>query len=288
MKPRRSVIVLLSLVASFALGQSQSEEWSAVEKELGRGGKAQEGVYKVSFPRTDLAVRIGKTPVEASAGLGSWAAFRKDTSGGITDGDLVLLESEVNGVVSALQDHGLEVSAIHNHLLSEIPKVMYVHFFGRGDLSSLAAGIKAALATTKTPMVTARAASKPALGFDQKMVKGILGKPGNVSGKVLAFAFPRSYGISMHGVALPPGMGMATAINFQGAPGGVAATGDFVLKEPEVNGVISILRKGGVSVTAEHNHMLEDEPRTVFLHFWGEGKAEAVAKTLREAVDASK
>jgi len=132
------------------------------------------------------------------------------------------------------------------------------------------------------------AASKPALGFDQKMVEGILGKPGNVSGKVLAFAFPRSYGISMHGVALPPGMGMATAINFQGAPGGVAATGDFVLKEPEVNGVISILRKGGVSVTAEHNHMLEDEPRTVFLHFWGEGKAEAVAKTLREAVDASK
>ncbi|MGH9649349.1 MAG: DUF1259 domain-containing protein, partial [Terriglobales bacterium] len=127
--------------------------------------------------------------------------------------------------------------------------------------------------------------SKAAMTLDRKTIEEILGKPGTVNGAVLAFSFPRQHAIAMHGATLPPAMGMATAINFQPSPAGVAATGDFVLREAEVNPVIAALRQGEVKVTAVHNHLLDDDPRTVFVHFWAEGKAEPVAKSLRAALD---
>ena len=276
---------MVPLLIAAGLAQD-SADWGVVERVLGRAGKLQDGVYKVAFPRTDLHVRMGRTKVLAAAALGSWMAFRQDDAGAgvVADGDLVLLEPEVNGVISALVESGIEVSAVHNHLAGEQPEVLYVHFFARGDLGKIARGLKAALAVTATPTGPA-APSKAALTLDRKTIEAEMGKPGTVNGAVLAFSFPRQHAIAMHGAALPPAMGMATAINFQPSPEGVAATGDFVLREAEVNPVIAALRAGGVKVTAVHNHMLEDDPHTVFVHFWAEGKAESVAKSLREALN---
>ena len=287
-----STVLLLAAAAAAQAGP----DWSVAELILGRAGKLQDGIYKVAFPRTDLHVRMGRTPVLPAAALGSWIAFRQDGAGPgsdvVADGDLVLLEPEVNPVISALVEHGIEVSAVHNHLTGEQPEVVYVHFFARGELGKVAAGLKAALNATKTPTGPAAPAKPPSalngkttLSFDQKSIEAILGKPGTVNGAVLAFSFPRKHAIAMHGATLAPAMGMATAINFQPSPAGVAATGDFVLKEAEVNPVIAALRSGGVKVTAVHNHLLDDDPHTVFVHFWAEGKSDAVAKALRGALD---
>ena len=287
MKASRLFLALTTVLLLAAAGFPQTAaDWIVVERALGRAGKLQDGVYKVSFPRADLRVRMGGTQVLPAAALGSWMAFRQNDAGTgvVADGDLVLLEPEINGVISALVEHGIEVSAVHNHLTGEQPEVLYVHFFARGNLEKIAQGLKAALAVTATPTGPA-APSMAALTLDRKTIEDILGKPGTVNGAVLAFAFPRQHAIAMHGATLPPAMGMATAINFQPSPAGVAATGDFVLREAEVNPVISALRAGGVKVTAVHNHLLEDDPHTVFVHFWAEGKAEPVAKALRAALN---
>ncbi len=278
-------ISLLALCAG-AAGQ-KSPEWTAKIKDtLGREGKLDGGVYKVTYPRTDLHVRIGKTSVEPAAALTSWMAFRQEGGGCVVDGDLALVESEVTPAVSTLSLNGFEVSAVHNHLLGERPRVMYVHFFARGDLGKLATGLKNTLAQTRTPKAPAASEAKPS--YDTQAIEKVLGKPGTVNGPVLSFGFAREHRISTHGVVLPPPMGMATAINFQPSPAGVAATGDFVLREAEVDAVISALRAGGVAITAVHTHMLDAEPRMIFLHFWAEGSPEQVAKALKAALDETK
>lgn len=284
---RHALLPWLLLTFACAVSAQQRADWTVVQEKLGRAGTLQGDIYKVGFPRTDLVVHVGKTRVSPAAALGSWMAFRQDASGAVVDGDLVLLQAEVNPVVSALEEHGLEVTAIHNHLLDESPRLMYVHFFARGDLGKLAEGLKAALSQTRTPMGP-QAASHPAISFDRKSIETNLGTAGTVNGDVLAFAFPRQHRITMHGVEMAPAMGMATAVNFQASSLGVAATGDFVLREGEVNRVISALRAGGALVTAVHNHMLEDDPRTVFVHFWAEGAPDTVSKTLRQALDAAR
>lgn len=278
-------IAVLALCASCA-GQKSTEWTGTIKDTLGRAGKLDGGVYKVTFPRTDLHVRIGKTSVEPAAALTSWMAFRQEGGGAVVDGDLAVLESEVTPAVSTLSLNGFEVSAVHNHLLGERPRMMYVHFFARGDLGKLVNGLKNTLAQTRTPRAPAASEAKPS--YDTKAIESVLGKPGTVNGPVLSFGFAREHRISTHGVALPPPMGMATAINFQPSPAGVAATGDFVLREAEVDEVISTLRAGGVAITAVHTHMLDAEPRMIFLHFWAEGAPEQVAKALKAALDEAK
>jgi hypothetical protein len=276
-------LLLLSLPVA-AQSSREAPDWSAAEKVLGRAGKVQDGVFRVGFARTDIHARIGRTPLQPAAALGSWAAFRASGSGVVADGDLVLLEPEVNPVITVLQEHGFLVTALHNHLTGERPRVMYLHFFARGALLPIAETLKAALALTGTPAKPAPQ-SAAVITYGQKTIEGIQGKQGTTTGSVLSFSFPHAFVIRMHDEQMSPAMGMATAINFQPAPAGVAATGDFVLREKDVNPVIGELRKGGVVVTAVHNHMLDDEPRMIFVHFWAEGPAEAVAKTLRAALD---
>jgi len=281
-------ILPLLLAASFAAAQAAPSKWAGVDKNLGRSGQESDGVYKVGFPRTDLDVHIGGTKLEPGAALGSWAAFLNKAgrdSDVVTDGDLVVTSDELGGVVSALQSHQLEVSGIHNHLAGETPAVYYVHFFGRGTAAQLSSAVDAALKTTKTPRGPSPPAAAANITYDRATIEKLLGKQGQAKGKVLSFSFPRPHKITMHGQELPPAMGMATAINFQPAASGVAATGDFVLQESEVAGVLKRLRAADVNVAAVHNHLLEDEPRMVFVHFWVEGKAESVAKALRGALD---
>lgn len=289
----RTLLAVLVL-ASFSLAQttpkdSEAKQWEPAGKIIGKAGTLQNGIYKIGLPRTDLNVHIGATKIEPGAGLGSWMAFTFAETDTITDGDLVLTADEVNPVVSALQAGGIEVSAIHNHLIGEQPQVMYVHFFGKGKWEDLAKTLKSALNATKTPIPSGPppAAGSPSAFADQKTIETDLGKSGTVNGKVLQFSFPRSHSIAMHHQTLAPAMGMATAINFQPSSKGVAATGDFVLRESEVQGVVKALRDGGIWVTAMHNHLLDDEPRMVFVHFWAEGSADAVSRSLRAALDAA-
>jgi len=285
------IALLLFLLASFSFAQTSpaqsADEWQPVAKIIGKAGTLQNGVYKIGLPRTDLNVHIGATKVEPAAGLGSWMAFTFAETETICDGDLVLTPDEVNPVISALQAGGIEVSAIHNHLIGEEPQVMYVHFFGKGKRDELAQTLKKALEATKTPMGGIAAAIVLPDLPGQQVIETNLGKKGAQNGAVLQFGFPRQHPIAMHHENLAPSMGMATAINFQRSAKGVAATGDFVLRENEVQGVVKALRAGGIWVTAMHNHLLDDEPRMVFVHFWADGPAEAVSKTLRAALDAS-
>ena len=280
----RFALLLLVLLLTPPLN-AQQNEWSPVEQALGRAGTLSGGVYKVSFPRTDLQVSIGKTRLEPAAALGTWMAFRRSGADVVADGDLVVTAAELAPLTSALTESGIEISAIHNHLAGERPSVYYVHFFYRGRLEQVLAGLKRALSVTATPMLTAPADHPAVLPYDREPIEKTLGVKGSPKGVVLLFSFPREHAIHMREAELPPAMGMATAINFQPSPAGVAATGDFVLQESEAGTVVKKLREQGVLLTALHNHLMEDEPRTVFLHFWVEGPGQEVAAKLKRALD---
>lgn len=258
-------------------------DWHEVETILMRGGSAQPGgVYKFAFPRTDLAVDVDGVRVKPPLALGSWAAFTES----MVMGDLVLTENEVNDVISALQAGGIEQTALHNHLLGETPRIAYMHFEGHGDPPALARTLRSALAKTKTPLVPASSA-EPLLGIVTSEVDRILGATGKANSGVYQLTVPRGEKIVEGGMEIPPAMGVATAINFQPTESGRAVvTGDFVLIAKEVNPVIRALRRGGVHITALHSHMLNEQPRLFFMHFWGNDDALSLAKTLRSALDA--
>jgi hypothetical protein len=269
---------------------SKTTDWKDVEQALGRPGTLQPGeVYKVSFPRGDLAVTLDGVAIKPALALGSWMAF-KEIGGGhvMAMGDLVLLESEVAPVMDALQRDGIEQSALHNHLIGESPHVMYMHFDGHGDAAKLARTLHDALALTKTPMEPPAPppAPPPAIDLPVADLDRIIGRVGKIAGGTYQFAVPRAETIMEHGAEVPPSMGMANALNFQPTGNGRAAiTGDFVLLASEVNPVIRILRGGGVAVTAVHSHMLEETPRLFFMHFWANDDAKKLATTLRAALD---
>ena len=282
--------ILLLVAATPKTSTTAPTDWKDVEQSLGRAGTVQPGdVYKVSFPRGDLAVTLDGVAIKPSLALGSWTAF-KEIGGGhvMTMGDLVLLESEVTPVMDALQKGGIQQSALHNHLIGESPHVMYMHFDGHGDAAKLAHTLHDALALTKTPMgpMAAPPATPPAIELPTAELDRIIGRPGKIAGGTYQFAVPRAEKIIEHGAEVPPSMGMAIAINFQPTGQGRAAiTGDFVLVASEVNPVIRILRGGGIAVTALHSHMLEETPRLFFMHFWANDDAKKLATTLRSALD---
>jgi hypothetical protein len=226
--------------------------------------------------------------VQPALALGSWVAFEQvsDTEAMLM-GDLVLLESEVGPVLGKLQDVGIEQTALHNHLLHESPRVMYMHIAGRGAPARLARALHTALALTTTPFgAPAAAATAGGFGIDTAQIGQILGFHGRVNGGVYQVGVPRAEKITADGVEVPPSMGLATAINFQPTGAGKAAiTGDFVLIGNEVNPVIRALRDNGIAVTALHSHMLTDSPRLFFMHYWANDDALKLAHGLRAALD---
>mgnify|MGYP001791277272 CR=1 FL=1 len=264
-------------------------DWKEVEQALGRAGTLQPGgVYKVSFPRADLSVVADGVAIKPALALGSWVAFKESAAGqAMTMGDLVLLESEITPVVDALQRGGIEQSALHNHLIGETPHVMYLHFSGHGGAVNLATTLHDALALTKTPIAPSAApAPSPGLDLPNADLDRILRYTGKANGGVDQFSVPRAEKIVEHGMEIPPSMGTGTAINFQPTGNGRAAiAGDFVMIASEVNPVIRTLRAGGVQVTALHSHMLEEQPRLFFMHFWANDDAMRLASTLRSALD---
>jgi hypothetical protein len=245
-------------------------------------------VIKFGMPRKDLHIVLDGVEIKPGLALGSWAAFRRDGTGAMVMGDLVLTEDEVEPVMMKLQEGGIHESAVHNHLIGESPHVVYMHIASHGDPVQMAKVIHDAVALTKTPAPDAGPAAQAVadLGFDQKQVEQILGRAGKVNGGILQIGVPRTEQITDSGMTVPPSMGVATALNFQPTGNGKAAiTGDFVLLGSEVNPVMKALRQSGIAVTALHGHMLMEEPRLFFMHFWANDDALKLAKGLRSALD---
>jgi hypothetical protein len=286
----RSLGTLLALAVLLLTGgppaRAESEsDWPAVADAVGRAGELQGDVYRIAFPRADLKVTVDGVPIKTGLALGGWAAFTREAGRTVVDGDLVLLPEEINRVVTALQAGGLEVTALHNHLILESPHVMYLHFFGKGDAAALGRALRAAIAETATPSPAAAAPAAAPTPAWARAVEQSFGRSGRVRGGVLSIGVPRPEAIHADGAVLHPSMGMAHSFNFQETDNGrVAATGDFVLTDDEVNPVLRQLRAGGLWVTAIHNHLLHGMPPLVFMHFWGTGEPAQVGETLKQAL----
>lgn len=285
---RSRLLAIVALVATALALPVRAAEWSAVARALGRSGQVQAGnVYRVGMPRSDLKVTLDGVAIKPALALGSWVAFHRRADGQTTVmGDLVLTGREVNPVIDVLEGNGIEITALHNHLLRAAPATMYMHIDGRGDAVKLAAVLREALAKTGTPLAAAPAARPQRLDLDTAMLDRILGAKGSEAGGVYSFSFPRAAETRARGRPMPGSMGAATAINFQPTGAGKAATtGDLVLTAREVNPAIRALRAAGVEITAIHNHMLDDQPRLFYMHFWANEGAAKEARGLRAALD---
>ncbi len=274
-------VLLLPIVA-----RAQGVTTPPIDQALGRSGQKTGEVYKVSFPRTDLHVSVRGLAIKPGLALGSWAAFLGTDDNAMVMGDLVLLEGELNPVVAKLRSSGFDISAVHNHLLEETPRVMYVHYMGHGPAAQLATSLRAALSLSKTPLekptTAAEEAAPPAW---VKAVEDAVGRKGTFKGGVLSYGVARSDAITMGGMTIAPAAGVAEGINFQAADSGkVATAGDFVLTAEEVNPVISELQGRLISVTALHSHMLAEQPRLFFMHFWSVGSPESVGAGIKAAL----
>jgi hypothetical protein len=268
----------------------QQSDWSSVETVFGKKGTVQDNVFKISYPRSDLKVKVGDFNVAPGLALGSWIGFMdagKSMKGHDMDmggqtmmmGDLVLLDTELPEVLKKLISVELKVTAIHNHLINESPNIKYVHFSGSGDKVKLAEAIKSVLAITRTPLAPPQPSTQTT-GPDWSKVEAILGTSGKHNGLLLQYSFPRKEKLKESGMNMPAYMGMATAINFQMDGDKAAITGDFVLMADEINPVIKILVDNGITPTALHNHMIHDEPRLFMMHYWAVDNPEKLAKAL--------
>jgi len=283
-------------------------DWTKVADALGKSGAEMPGgVYRVGLLRTDLHVKLDGVDIKPTLALGSWLAFQGKGDATMVMGDLVLTEDEVGPVMKKLAENNIEITALHNHLLRAQPSTLYMHVLGHGDPAKLAAALHDGLALSKTPLGNATASAGPQapaavttssqapaagseqparLDLDTAMIDKVLGTKGKAAGGVYQVGIPRAETIKDGGMDVPIAMGSGEAINFQPTGGDKAAiTGDFVLTAKEVNPVLRALRENGIEVTAVHNHMLDDEPRLFFMHFWANDDAAKLAKGLRAALD---
>ena len=261
-------------------------DWSKVDEALGKKGVDLPGsVHKYGLPRSDLSVTVGGVAIKPALALGSWLAFQPAGDGAMVMGDLVLTDTEINPVMERLIEGGIEITAIHNHLLRTSVPVLYLHVGGHGDAVKLAQTLHAGLVLSKTPFTQTTPSPAP-LEMDTAAIEKTLGYKGTANSGVFQFSIPRAEAISEAGMPIPPSMGTATALNFQPTGGGKAAvTGDFVLLGSEVNPILKTLRQHGIEVTALHSHMIDDSPHLFFMHFWANDDAERLAQGLRAAVD---
>ncbi len=277
--------VILLVTPVFAQNNVQRLNTDGIAKAMGKEGELIGEMYKVSFPRSDLTVNVKNVAIKPALALMAWAGFIKSGSTAITYGDLVVLEDELNPVISKLEAGGVEVSAVHNHLLHETPRVMYIHFVGSGNEAEMAKAIRDALALTKSPLVSAASEpeTKPEIATE---IERIIGYRGSMGGDVFHITVPRNevHVMSM-GTMLPGSMGMNTPFNFQLDGKNAAISGDFMLLPAELNPVINALRANGIEVASIHNHLLDNQPSMVFMHFWAYGDAVSLAKGLKAALD---
>lgn len=267
---------------------AQGIDWKKVDAALGKTAAVSGDVHRYGFPRSDLRVTVDGVTIRPTFALGGWAAFQPAHGGAMVMGDLVLLDTEINPVMAKLLEGGIEVTAVHNHLLRAHPATFYMHIGGHGDAVKMADVIRSALRLSKTPLTppAAAPAPPPAIDLDTTQLDQIIGAKGQPNGGVYQFNVPRRDPIAESGMTVPTAMGSANAINFQPTGGGRAAiTGDFVITGDEVNPLIRTLRANGIEVTAIHSHMLTEQPRLFFVHFWANDDALKLAKGLRAALE---
>jgi hypothetical protein len=280
---KAATILAMLPVAAFAAG----DQWSEVGKALGKTGTEMPGgVYRVGLPRSDLHVSVDGVAIKTSLALGSWLAFRSHGQASMVMGDLVLTADEINPVMTKLAEGGIEITALHNHLLRTEPATYYMHVLGNGEPVKLATALHEGLALSHTPFAAPPAGKPAPLDLDIAMIDRTLNAKGNAVGGVYQVTIKRAETIEDDNMEVPVAMGSGEVINFQPTGGGNAAiTGDFVLTAKEVNPVLRALRENGIEVTALHNHMLEDRPHLFFMHFWANDNVQKLATGLRQALD---
>jgi hypothetical protein len=287
----RITALLAALVVMVALaGQSHAAEidWSKLDAALGRTASVQGNVHRYGIPRSDLQVTVDGVAIKPALALGGWLGFEPMAGGALVMGDLVLTETEIEPVMTKLLASGIDVTALHNHLLRANPATYYMHVHGHGDPVAIATAIRAALGESKTPFSPPAIPAPQAaqIDLDTLALDEAIGVKGKVNGGVYQFSVPRKEPVTEDGTPVPPAMGTGTVINFQPTGGGKAAiTGDFVITANEVNPVIRALRENGIEVTAIHTHMLNEQPRLFFVHFWANDDAQKLAKGLQAALE---
>ena len=276
--------LLLSLPARAA-----DIDWKKVDAALGKTAAVSGEVHRYGLPRSDLHVTLDGVAIKPALALGGWIAFAPMQGEAMLMGDLVLLDTEITPVMTKLLDSGLDVTAIHNHILRAAPATFYMHVAGHGDPEKMAASIRAALSSaSKTPFdpPATTAAAAPAIDLDTAAIDKAMDAKGTVNGGVYQYGIPRRDPAKESGMQVNTPLGGANAINFQPTGGGKAAiTGDFLVTGNEVNPLIRALRAGDIEVTAIHSHMLDEEPRMFFIHFWANDDALKLARNVRAALD---
>lgn len=279
-----------------SLGQEVPKEYQAVLTELGRKGDYKDNVFKVNIPRNDLSINVAGVQTPTPFGFGGWLAMTKGDAGmDVMMGDLVLLEDEVNPVMSILLENGIEVTALHNHFFWETPRVFYMHVHGHGTAGELAKRVKPALdligkGSPHDPAGTKSLSTSTEQIVDGKLntekLKAIIGQGGELNGPVYKVIIGRDdLVINEMGAVINARMGLNTWAAFIGTDENAAVAGDVAMKEDEVQPVLQVLRKNGLDIVAIHHHMIGSRPVIIFLHYWGTGPAEKLARGFRAALD---
>jgi len=288
MKPNLTLLTLVTAVAFPTLATTAEIDWKKVDAALGKTAAVSGEVHRYGIPRSDLHVTLDGVAIKPALALGGWVAFSPMHGEAMVMGDLVLLESEITPVMTKLLDGGLDITAVHNHILRASPATFYMHVGGHGDPEKMAAVIRSALSGSSTPFdaPATTAGPAPAVDLDTAKLDEIMGVKGTASGGVYQFAVPRREPAMESGMQVNTPLGGANAINFQPTGNGKAAiTGDFLVTGNEVNPLIRALRAGDIEVTAIHSHMLDEQPRMFFIHFWANDDALKLARGIRTALE---
>jgi len=288
MKRNLTLLTLVTAVAFPTLATTAEIDWKKVDAALGKTAAVSGEVHRYGIPRSDLHVTLDGVAIKPALALGGWVAFAPMHGEAMLMGDLVLLESEITPVMTKLLDGGLDITAVHNHILRASPATFYMHVGGHGDPEKMAAVIRSALSGSSTPFdaPATTAGPAPAVDLDTAKLDEIMGVKGTASGGVYQFAVPRREPAMESGMQVNTPLGGANAINFQPTGNGKAAiTGDFLVTGNEVNPLIRALRAGDIEVTAIHSHMLDEQPRMFFIHFWANDEAVKLARGIRTALE---
>jgi hypothetical protein len=278
----------MTSVPTLARGQDVPAEYQQVLSTLGKQGDFKDNVLKVNIPRNDVKVTVGGVPTPTPFGFGGWVAMTRGDGGHqVMMGDLVLLQDEVNPVMSALLDNGLDVTALHNHFFWDEPRIYYMHVHGHGAAAELARKLKPAIEligkSGGAPPPAAAATQNP---LDTAKLVGIVGTAGEQTGAVYKFTLGRNdLKVTEMGAAINARMGLNTWAALTGTNEKAAIAGDVAMLESEVTPVLKALRKNGLDVVAIHHHMTADRPMIIFLHYWGTGPAEKLAQGFKAAVN---
>ena len=288
---RAGLLTMTVLAPITSWAQDMPTEYQQVLSTLGKQGDFKDNVLKVNIPRNDVKVTIAGMPSPTPFGFGGWVAMTKGDGGRqVLMGDLVLLQDEVNPVMTALLDNGFDVTALHNHFFWDEPRMFFMHVHGHGTAAELAQKLKPAITligqSSVTPAASAAPAAAPQSALNTARLAEIVGAQGEQNGAVYKFTLPRSdLKVVEMGATISARMGLNTWAAFTGTNDKAAIAGDIAMLESEVTPVLKALRKNGLEVVALHHHMTADRPMIIFLHYWGTGQADTLASGFKAAVD---